>query len=135
MPKPLIKDLPETQVTPDPKHEKKTRREYSPEYKLKIIHEANGCKHGELGKLLRREGLYSNQLKQWRENFAAYGVDGLSKSAPGPSPKHTPEQREIEKLKKQNARLAKELEMSNGCLALQKKALELLELMNDGEKQ
>ena len=135
MPKPSNKDLSDTQITPDPKVEKKTRREHSPEYKLKIIQEADACQHGELGKLLRREGLYSNQLKQWRESYADKGVDGLSKSAPGPTPKYTPEQREIEKLKKQNARLTKELEVSNGCLALQKKALDLLELMNDGENQ
>ena len=134
MPKPSKHDLPETKVTPDPKLEKRTRRVHSPEYKLKILQEAEACKRGELGPLLRREGLYSNQLKQWREDFAVNGIDGLTKSAPGPAAKNTPEQREIDKLKKENARLAKELEISQECLGLQKKALNLIDLINNDEK-
>ena len=61
MPKPVSKRL-DTQVTPDPSLEKRTRRKFTVDYKLRIITEANACKHGELGALLRREKLYSNQL-------------------------------------------------------------------------
>ena len=42
----------DTQVTPNPKLEKRTRRTFKPEYKLRIIQEADACKHGELGALL-----------------------------------------------------------------------------------
>ena len=82
MPKPQS-TLPVTQVTPDPVLEKRTRRQFTPEYKLRIIAQADACKHGELGALLRREKLYSNQLSDWRREFAQNGVKGLSKSAPG----------------------------------------------------
>ena len=44
-----------TQVTPDPALEKRTRRQFKPEYKLRIMAEADARKHGELGALLRRE--------------------------------------------------------------------------------
>jgi len=54
MPKSASK-LPATQVTPEPSLEKRTRRQFTPEYKLRIISQANACKHGELGALLRRE--------------------------------------------------------------------------------
>ncbi len=135
MPKPLTSDVPQSKVTPDPKLEKRTRRKYSADYKLKIIEKANACQHGELGKLLREEGLYSNQLKQWRDEYAANGIAGLSKSAPGPQAKYSPEQREIQKLKKENTRLVRELEISNGCIDLQKKALVMLDLMNKEKEQ
>ena len=133
MPKPT--DLPDTKVSPNPKLEKRSRRIFQPEYKLKIIALADGCAHGELGPLLRREGLYSGQLKQWREELASHGVEGLAKSQPGPKSALSPDQKELEKLRKQNARLERELEIANGCLDLQKKALAMLDLTNSGKEQ
>jgi transposase-like protein len=120
MPKPIVLPLPKTEVTPDPAVEKRARRTFSAEYKLRIIAEAAQCRRGELGALLRCENLYSNQLQEWRRQLAAGGEQALSKSAPGPRPKFTPEQREIEKLRRENARLARKLEIANGCLELQK---------------
>ena len=58
MPKPS-NQTPDTQVTPGPALEKRTRRTYNAEYKMKIIAQADACKHGEVGALLRREKLYS----------------------------------------------------------------------------
>ena len=133
MPKPVSEQLPQSKVTPDPKLEKRGRREFSPEYKLKIIALADACAHGELGPLLRKEGLYNGQLKQWREELENNGVAGLSKSAPGPQSKVTAEQREIEKLRKQVAQLNTKLDIANGCLDLQKKALAMLDLTNSGK--
>jgi len=134
MPKPVNDELPASQVKADPKLEKRVRRNHPLEYKLKILAEADGCKHGELGQMLRREGLYSGQLKQWREELASGNREKLSKSNPGPMPKFSAEQRQIEKLLAENARLTRELEISNGCLDLQKKALQLLDLQNSGKK-
>jgi transposase len=131
MPKSVSK-RPKTQVTPDPSLEKRSRRKFSVEYKLRILAEANACKHGELGPLLRREKLYSNQLADWRREFDEHGVAGLSKSAPGPKPSKTPEQRRIEQLEKENIRLNRKLEVANDCLDLQKKALSMLDRLNDG---
>lgn len=135
MPKPSHNDLPNSQVTPDPKLERRTRRDFSVEYKLEMIAKADACKHGELGPLLRREGLYSSQLKKWREELNNGGVERLSKSAPGPKSRITPEQRELEQLRRENKRLARELAISQGCLSLQKKALEMLDLHSNGEEQ
>jgi transposase len=69
--------LPDTQVEPESALEKRTRRTFKPEYKLRILQAADACKHGELGALLRRENLYSNQLSQWRREYADNGVAGL----------------------------------------------------------
>ena len=127
-------EKPETQVTPSSKLEKRTRRVFSTEYKLKIIQQADACKHGELGQLLRREKLYSNQLADWRREYADNGLVGLGKSAPGPSASKTAEQRQIEKLEKQVAKLQGDLDVANDCLDIQKKVLSILDRSNSGKK-
>ena len=132
MPK-SISEWPDTQVTPEPALEKRTRRQFKPEYKLRIIAEADACKHGELGALLRREKLCSSQLSEWRREFAENGVAGLSKSAPGPAASRTPEQRRIDQLEKENSRLNRRLAIANDCLDLQKKALSMLDRMSNGK--
>lgn len=134
MPKPQS-DLPVTQVVPDPALEKRTRRQFTAEYKLRIIAQADACKHGELGALLRQEKLYSNQLSEWRREFAQHGVKGLSKSTPGPAPTKTAEQRRIEQLEKENSKLTRKLDIANDCLDLQKKALTMLDRLRSGNDQ
>jgi len=131
MPKPYSA-LPESQVVPDAQLEKRVRRDFSPEYKLKILGEADACKRGELGALLRREKLYSSQLRQWRQEFASGGVAGLSKTAPGPAPRKTPDQQRIERLEFENQRLLRRLQIAEDCLELQKKTLSVLDLMRKG---
>lgn len=69
MPKPQSTD---TQVIPDPVLEKRRRRQFTADYKLRIIALADACKHGELNGLLRKEKLYSNQLSDWRREFAQW---------------------------------------------------------------
>ncbi len=133
MPK-SISDRPDTQVTPEPALEKRTRRQLTPEYKLRIIAEADACKRGELGALLRREKLYSSQLSDWRREFSENGLAGLSKSAPGPAASRTPEQRRIDQLEKENDRLNRKLEIANDCLDLQKKALSMLDRLSNGKE-
>lgn len=121
-----------TQVTPDPILEKRTRRQFTPDYKLRILAQADACKHGEFGALLRREKLYSNQLSDWRKEFAQHGVKGLSKSAPGPASSKTADQRRIEQLEKENSRLSRKLDIANDCLDLQKKTLTMLDHLRNG---
>ncbi len=122
-----------SKVTPKPELEKRTRRRFSIEYKLSILKKADACQYGELSALLRREKLYSNQLAQWRREFSKDGIEGLSKSQPGPKPSKSTEQKRIEQLEKENARLLKELSIKDSCLTLQKKALALIEsLENNG---
>lgn len=131
MPKPIATIEPK--VMPDPKLEQRTRRVFTPEYKLSIIQQADACKHGELGALLRREKLYSNQLAQWRRELAERGVAGLKKSAPGSAARKTAEQKRIEQLEKENHRLRRQMEVKDGCLLLQKKALALLDSLEENE--
>ena len=69
MPKPATPADPK--VEPNPVLEKRSRRTFTTEYKLSIIQQADACQHGELGELLRREKLYSNQLQQWRRELSA----------------------------------------------------------------
>ena len=121
-----------TQVTPEPALEKRTRRQFTPEYKLRILAEADACQHGELGAILRREKLYSNQLSDWRREYAQNGVTGLSKSIPGPASAKSAEQRRIEQLEKENGRLQRKLDVANDCLELQKKALAMLDRLRTG---
>lgn len=131
MPKPHS-ELRNTEVMPEPTLEKRTRRDFTPEYKLRIIAKADACQHGELGALLRREHLYSSQLSTWRKEYAGQGVAGLSKSTPGPRASKTLEQRRIEQLEKENSRLQRKLEVANDCLELQKKALAMLDRLSNG---
>ena len=57
---------------PDPEvPERAKRRRFTAEYKLRIVQEASRCGAGELGALLRREGLYSSHLSKWREQLDA----------------------------------------------------------------
>lgn len=131
MPKPPSTN--EQEVTPRPELEKRSRRVFSTEYKLSIIKQADACQHGELGDLLRREKLYSNQLSQWRREFAEHGLDGLSKSQPGPKASKTAEQKRIEQLEKENLKLREQLKIKDSCIDLQKKVLALIEQAEQSE--
>lgn len=131
MPKPESQ-LPENQVTPDAQFEKRTRRQFSAEYKLKILAEADQCAHAELGPLLRREKLYSSQLRDWRKQMENGGEAALSKSAPGPKASKTADQKRIEQLEKELARTQRKLQITEDCVGLQKKALSMLDRSNNG---
>ena len=118
-----------TQVIPEPSRERRTRRRFSTEYKRQVVEKIGQCKYGEIGKILREEGLYSAQVATWREELAS---GELLTSTPGPAAKNTPEERQIEKLQAEIARLQKKLALKDDCLDLQKKALEMLEKASDG---
>ena len=116
-------DQSENQVTPDPSLEKRSRRQFSAEYKMRIVAEADACAHGELGQLLRREQLYSSQVQQWRRHLAKSDGEGAGKTAPGPAASKTPEQERIDRLENENARLAEKLQVAEDCVDFQKKVL------------
>ena len=88
--------------------------------------EADACtKPGEIGALLRREGLYSSLLAGWRRELRARGVEGLAARRRGPAPKPKPSVREIE-LERRARKLEKELTKAKAIIEFQKKAHELL---------
>lgn len=105
-----------------------TRRTFSRDYKLRIVREAEEAKkHGGVGALLRREGLYSSTLTQWRREFPPDGEVSLEPKRRGPKPRYTPEEKANQKLVRENERLKKKLEIAEGLLDLQKKTLAMLE--------
>jgi transposase-like protein len=91
---------PQTEVEP-----RATRRRFSAAYKRQIVEEAAHCEHGELGALLRREGLYHSYLAKWREEYAA---GTLSDKPRGP--RANPTAAEVKRLERENARLQRKLE-------------------------
>ena len=123
---------PATEVVPNPNLERRPRRRFSAEHKLRVINEAAACGPAELGALLRREGIYHAQLAAWQRQFANHGLDGIAKTAPGPKAAKTPEQRRIEGLERENARLSRRLEIAEDCIELQKKALSMLDRATAG---
>lgn len=99
-----------------------TRRRFTVAYKRKIVKEAAQCAHGEVGALLRREGLYSSYLTKWREDYAA---GTLSDKARGP--RVNPNAAEVKRLERENARLQRKLAQAEAIIDAQKKLARLLE--------
>ena len=88
---------------------KAKRRQHSAEYKLRILREVDECKgKGEVGALLRREGLYSSLVSKWREQRERGGLIGLSEHRRGP--KVDADAVEIARLQRENKRLQEKLE-------------------------
>ena len=110
--------------------EKPKRRRFSPEYKLRILEEADRCSQpGEVGLLLRREGLYHSHLTEWRRwRRRQYPKHPQAqKPATEGDLKH-----ELARLERENARLRLKLEHAEKLAALQKKFTELLEDHDNG---
>jgi len=113
-----------SEAEPDPEvKEQGTRRQFSNEYKVRILREADACnKHGELGRLLRREGLHTTHLSTWRrqqyeiEKYGAVVRNGSRKAA----------ELRVKQLEQENARLKKKLKRAEAIVQIQKKASELL---------
>lgn len=117
----------ETEVVAAPANDRRQRRRFTPEYKQRILQEADACKErGALGELLRREGLYSSQLSDWREQVQQSGALGLETKRPGPKPSKDAKDRVIEEQNKRIAKLEKELRISKALIELQEKAHEIL---------
>jgi len=111
---------------PDPEVPAKAkRRQFSAEYKLAILREADACaKSGEIGALLRREGLYSSHLVDWRRQREAGALQALARRR-GRAPAD-PAIAEVERLRRDNQRLAAKLEQAQRIIEIQGKVSELL---------
>ena len=101
-----------------------TRRRFAAEYKLRILQEANRCAPGELGALLRREGLYSSHLTTWRQQREAGSLAALAAKKRGP--KVDPHAEELARLRRENAKLLVKLQRADLIIDAQKKLLVLL---------
>ena len=105
------------------------RRVFSAAYKRDILRQADACGHGELGALLRREGLYSSHLTDWRRQLAAGGQAGLEPKKRGPKP--SPEARRINELDRELARTRKRLVQAEAIISAQKKLAALMTLVEE----
>ncbi len=111
---------------PDPEvTERAKRRRFTAEYKLRILRKADACKgDGDVGALLRREGLYSSQLAAWRRQRDEIAKAGLKARKRGPKAKVVDPR--VKQLARENARLKRRLERVELMLATQKKVSEML---------
>jgi transposase-like protein len=104
------------------------RRRFTAEYKLRILHEADRCTaSGQLGALLRREGLYSSLLSTWRQQRAEGTLAGLTPKRRGRKANpDAPLIAENERLKRETQRLAAKLRQAETIIEVQKKLSEML---------
>jgi len=116
-----------TVTLPDPEvRVVERRRVFSAAYKQDIVRQAAACRQGELGALLRREGLYSSHLSDWRRQLAAEGPSGLAPKKRGPKP--SAEERRIAELERELARARQRLEQAEAIISAQKKLSALMTL-------
>jgi len=115
--------IPEVEVL-----EKAARRRFSAEYKRKVIKEADACvRPGELGALLRREGLYSSHLSTWRAARERGEIAGLAPKKRGPAPKEkNPLAIKVAVLERESRRWQARAERAEALVELQKKVSEIL---------
>ena len=105
-----------------------TRRRYSAEYKLRILRLADKCtQRGELGRLLRREGLYSSHLKTWQKQREEGTLHGLAPKKRGRKviPKN-PLSDELQQLRRENEQLKHKLQQAETIIDVQKKLCGIL---------
>ncbi len=124
----------ETEVTA-----KARRRQFTAEYKRRVLAEADACtKPGEIGALLRREGLYSSHLVEWRRSRERGALAELAGKKRGPAAKAVnPLARRVAELERANKRLAWRAERAEALVEVQKKVAELLgiQLPKPGEER
>lgn len=114
---------PNPEVPPKP-----SRRSFTAKYKRRMVAEANQCQHGELGSLLRGEGLTYAQISRWRKAQA----DGmLTDKKRGPTA--NPNRAEVRRLEAENARLKRKLEQAEAIIEAQKKLAALLDRLKSEE--
>lgn len=109
---------------------KAARRRFSGEYKRRIVREADAARDaGEIGALLRREGLYSSHLVTWRRARERGELAGLSPKRRGRKEKAVnPLAKRVADLERDKRRLERRLEQAELLLEIQKKASQLLEI-------
>jgi transposase len=121
-----LTEVPDPEVVPKAK-----RRKFSAEYKLRILDEVDSCAElGQIGALLRREGLYSSHLTTWRRQRERGVLE-----APGPQKRGRKGkdelEREVSRLRREKERLQGRLEQAETIIEVQKKLSHLLGLVTE----
>ena len=126
----VLSDLPGRREAPRPNPEvvaRAKRRRFTGEYKQRILTQTDRAKgSGEIGALLRREGLYSSHLTKWRREREDGITGGLAPQKRGPKSKTNPVTLENQKLRRDNERLADRLRKAEIVIDVQKKVAMLL---------
>ena len=117
----------ENAVTPDPEVEARPKRQrFTAEYKARILREAERCSRpGEIGALLRREGLYASHLITWRRQREKDGLAGLSRKRGRKADPESGLARKNAQLEGANRRLSEKLRKAEIIIEFQKKMAEL----------
>lgn len=120
--------VPNPEVTPIAR-----RRQFTASEKQRILAAADACRGaGEIGALLRREGIYSSHLNTWRKQRAAADRLALAPQKRGPKPNPAlAEARRMEQLSRENDRLRHQLAQARTIIDVQKKVCTLLGLLTD----
>lgn len=113
----MEKELPDPEVPAKAK-----RRRYTTDYKLRIIEQADALGAGQVGAMLRREGLYYSHLIDWRNQYAK-GTLGAGRSG---RPAKDPKDVVIQSLKSENEKLRQRVEQTEAVIDVQKKLSRLL---------
>ncbi len=114
---------------PDPEvPEKRPRRRFTAKYKLRILAEADACTQpGQMGALLRREGLYSSNLTTWRQQRAQGILQAMTPKKRGRKRRQTnPLAKRVAQLEKENRCLQVKLKKAETIIEVQKKISEIL---------
>ena len=106
---------------------KPKRRRFTSAYKLHILQETDSCTEpGQIGQILRREGLYASQLTKWRQQRQEGVLKSLSNNTKGRKPKTEPLMaNRLDELEKENEELRKKLKQAEAVIGVQKKISEL----------
>ena len=114
--------VPNPQVSARPQ-----RRRFTAAYKARIVEEAQRCTEpGEIGALLRREGLYSSALTQWRRQYQAGALKGLRDDKRGRKRTRDARDDELQRLQRDNERLNEKLRQAKLIIEIQKKVAAML---------
>jgi transposase len=116
-------------VDPAPKP---TRRTFTADYRTRILDEYLAAPHGEKGAVLRREGLYQTQMREWAQTReAAASTQSERKWLPAKLSDDSAAQRELARLTRENARLSKQLTQTEAALEIMGKLTVFLESISE----
>jgi transposase-like protein len=132
----LIEPSLPVKADPDPEvQEKKPRRKFTAKYKLDILNKVDACTQiGEVGALLRREGLFSSNLTTWRKQREQGLLDAMSPKKRGRKKiERNPLTQEVARLQRENEQLKSKLKKAQTIIEVQKKVSEILGISQDPE--
>ena len=113
---------------------KPSRRTFTAAYKLRILEEVDRAEAGEIGLILRREGLYSSLLTEWRRARKSGALTALSKKRGRKPKERNPLDRRVRELERENARLREDLRKAEVVIDVQGKLAGLLGQLQKDER-